>query len=314
MALHIHDLKIYYPIRHGLLKRHVGDVKAVDGVTLSCLPGQTVAIVGESGCGKTTLGKSLVRLVAPTSGDIIFRRHNENEVIPQHSADVQMIFQDPFSSMNPRLRVGEIILEGCRIHQPHLSRSALNEKCRELLRQVELSEDAMQRYPHQFSGGQRQRIAIARALAVSPKIVVCDEPTSALDVSVQAKLLNCLRRLQKQYQLAYLFITHDIAVLGFMADVVCVMYLGRIVEQGSVEDILHNAKHPYTQALLAAVPSVEGERKPLSHPKGEMPSPSNPPKGCHFHTRCPHAMARCRGEYPEEVRVSESHGVKCFLY
>lgn len=259
-TLCVRDLKVYYPIHKGLLKRHVDDVKAVDGLSFELTPGKTLAIVGESGCGKTTLGKSLVQLVEITSGDICLNQQSlataNRQQRHQFRQSIQMIFQDPFSSMNPRMRIGDIVTEGMRVLLPELDEAACLARCQQLLRQVELPEDAWMRYPHQFSGGQRQRIAIARALAVSPKILVCDEPTSALDVSVQAKLLNLLKQLQQQHQLSYLFISHDIGVVSFIADEICVMHRGQIVERGEVKQILTAPQHEYTRTLLAAVPTI----------------------------------------------------------
>ncbi|MBS0358383.1 MAG: ABC transporter ATP-binding protein [Proteobacteria bacterium] len=315
--LTVNDLKIYFPIRKGLFKRKIGDVKAVDGVNLKLKKGKTVALVGESGCGKTTVARGILRLLEPTSGEILYQEKNlasiSDKELRSLRRELQIIFQDPFSSMNPRMMVGEIITEG--LVAQHLIKDTHHREIivEELLEQVGLPKDSQYRYPHEFSGGQRQRICIARALALKPKIIICDEPTSALDVSIQAQILNLLKQLQAQHQLSYLFITHNISVVSYIADEVAVMYLGRIVEQGPVDEVLNHPKHPYTQALLASVPTIDKASKlfPLS---GELPSAAEPPSGCHFHPRCRRAMAICHEKYPEISSVGEAHEVKCFLY
>jgi ABC-type microcin C transport system duplicated ATPase subunit YejF len=261
VLLRVEDLKVHFPIRRGILKRTVGYVRAVDGVSLELREGRTLALVGESGCGKTTTGKAILQLVPPTSGRVFFEGQEisgkkRNELRPLRAA-MQIIFQDPYSSLNPRLRVAEILEEGMRslrADTPQAERTSLLEK---ILSDVGLPPDSLTRYPHEFSGGQRQRIAIARALAVEPKLIVCDEPTSALDVSVQAQILNLLRALQQRLGIAYLFITHNIAVVDYLAQDVAVMYQGKIVERGTVDEVLRNPQHPYTRTLLAAVPVVE---------------------------------------------------------
>ena len=315
--LEVRDLKVHFPIRRGILKRTVGYVRAVDGLSLAIAAGRTLALVGESGCGKTTAGKSVVQLIRPTSGEVEFAgteltRLNGAELRRRRS-DFQIVFQDPYASLNPRMRVQDILMEGMAALGVLASRAERERRVVELLAEVGLPAEALSRYPHEFSGGQRQRIAIARALSVNPKLVVCDEPTSALDVSVQAQILNLLKRLQRELGVAYLFITHNLGVVSYVADEVAVMYLGRIVEFGAVEEVLADPKHPYTQALLEAVPTLEGGHQQL-HVKGELPSPVSPPSGCHFHPRCPHAMSRCLTEYPDPVWVSPTRGVKCFLY
>jgi len=314
----IDRLKVHFPIHQGLFKRTVGHVKAVDGVSLELQRGRTVALVGESGCGKTTVGKSVLQLIRPTAGSV---RYNGVELtnmsvgaLRRHRRDLQIIFQDPYSSMNPRMMVGDIIEEGMQAQ--NIGTPAQRRKRVEaLLNQVGLSSEASQRYPHEFSGGQRQRICIARALAVDPKVIICDEPTSALDVSVQAQILNLLKGLQDELGLAYLFITHNMSVVEYLAHTVAVMYLGRIVEYGTVDEVLKEPKHPYTQALLSAVPTLdEGTQREVIRLQGDLPSPVDPPQGCHFHPRCSHALAVCRQRYPRYTKLTDSHQANCFLY
>ncbi len=314
--LAVRDLKVHFPIRRGILKRTVGHVRAVDGISLAIPPGRTLALVGESGCGKTTAGKGILQLIRPTAGEVEFEgtalTRLRGERLRRRRAEFQIVFQDPYASLNPRLRVHDILMEGMSALGILATRTERERRILELLGQVGLADAAAWRYPHEFSGGQRQRIAIARALSVNPKLVVCDEPTSALDVSVQAQILNLLKRLQRELGLAYLFITHNLAVVEYLADEIAVMYLGRIVERGTVGEVLGAPRHPYTQALLAAVPTIDGAVERL-HVTGELPSPAAPPPGCHFHPRCPHAMARCKREYPGAVAVSATRAVSCFL-
>ena len=313
--LELADLKVHFPIRQGILQRVVGHVRAVDGVSLAIAPGRTLALVGESGCGKTTVGKALLQLIAPTAGSVTLAGRQlvgaDRRALRAARQQAQMIFQDPFASLNPRLRIGEIIAEGIAALGVAGDPAAL---VAALLQQVGLPADAAQRFPHEFSGGQRQRIAIARALAVQPQLLVCDEPTSALDVSVQAQILNLLKTLQAELGVAYLFITHNFAVVEYLAHDIAVMYLGRIVEQGRAEEVLGKPRHPYTQALLSAVPVPRldgaGQRIALA---GEAPSPAKPPAGCHFHPRCPRASEICRQRYPDSVAVSATHTVACVL-
>jgi peptide/nickel transport system ATP-binding protein len=311
--LDVTDLKVHFPIRKGVFKRTVGHVKAVDGVSLSLGAGRTLALVGESGCGKTTAGKAILQLIPPTAGSVRFAGEELTTLSPRRlrplRGAMQIVFQDPYASLDPRMRVGDIIGEGMAALGLERGRIV------ELMEQVGLSEDMRGRYPHEFSGGQRQRIAIARALAVNPRLLVCDEPTSALDVSVQAQILNLLKELQQSLGLSYLFITHNIAVVDYLAHEVAVMYLGRIVEHGTVDEILRAPKHPYTEVLLSAVPRIgeEGER-PVIMLKGDMPSPVNPPAGCHFHPRCPRAMDACRQDYPPQKNISATRSVRCHLY
>ena len=320
--LQVAGLKVHFPIHTGLLRRVSQVVRAVDEVDFSIPSARTLALVGESGCGKTTAGKGILQLIRPTAGRVHFDgvdlAHLPPRALRRCRGDLQIIFQDPFSSMNPRMRIADIIEEGMLTQGIGGSADERAQRTDRLLQQVGLSPTMKRRYPHEFSGGQRQRICIARALAVEPRLIVCDEPTSALDVSVQAQILNLLKDLQDELGLAYLFITHDISVVEYLAHEVAVMYLGRIVEQGSVAEVLNNPLHPYTQALLAAVPSIErtagGEERPVLKIAGEMPSPVNPPSGCHFHPRCPRAMAVCREAYPSISRPEGGHTVRCYLY
>ncbi len=317
--LDVRDLKIHFPIRRGLFKRVVGHVKAVDGVTIEIPSHRTLALVGESGCGKTTVGKGILQLLHASGGRVLLEGTDLAALGPAklraRRKDVQIIFQDPYSSLNPRMRVMEIVEEGMAALGVGADRAQRQARVDELLTQVGLSPELKLRYPHEFSGGQRQRIAIARALAVEPKLIICDEPTSALDVSVQAQILNLLKDLQDKLGLAYLFISHNISVVEFLAHEVAVMYLGRIVETGHVGEVLRNPRHPYTQALLSAVPTAELARKrEVIRLKGELPSAARPPTGCHFHPRCPQAMPDCRSRYPEAAQISGKHIVRCHLY
>ncbi len=317
--LTVTDLRVHFPIRKGLLQRVVGHVKAVDGVSLAIPAGRTLALVGESGCGKTTVAKGVLCLVPTTGGRIDFDGVDllalEDEALRPRRRDFQIVFQDPFSSLNPRMRVAEIVEEGMAalgVGDDAVDRAG---RIDDLLRQVGLSPEMRNRYPHEFSGGQRQRVAIARALSVNPQLVLCDEPTSALDVSVQAQILNLLHELQVRLGLAYLFITHNISVVAFLAHETAVMYLGRIVEQGKVDEVLGLPMHPYTQALLSAVPTVDSDaHRQVIRLAGDMPSAAHPPSGCHFHPRCPKAMQQCRVTYPEETIVTATHRVRCHLY
>ncbi|MDO8437801.1 MAG: ABC transporter ATP-binding protein [Nitrosomonadaceae bacterium] len=327
--LRVTDLKVYFPIHKGLMKRVVGHVKAVDGVSLTIARGKTLALVGESGCGKTTVGKGILQLITPTAGSVRYDGLElvglERKQLREKRAEFQIIFQDPYSSLNPRMRITDIIEEGMNAlnirnndrtdHAGHQSLSLQGKKVDTLLQRVGLPPETKWRYPHEFSGGQRQRIAIARALAVNPRLLICDEPTSALDVSVQAQILNLLKELQASLGLAYLFITHNISVVEYFADEVAVMYLGRIVEWGSVDEVLGNPKHPYTQALLSAVPVIElNPKREVIRLHGDLPSPANPPAGCHFHPRCRHAMPVCHRTYPGTSTFSATHTARCYLY
>ena len=310
----VEDLQVHFPIHKGLLQRVVGQVKAVDGVSLSIAGGRTLALVGESGCGKTTLGKALLRLIPATAGSVRFAG---NELIGTRAsrAALQMVFQDPYASLNPKMRVAEILEEGMSALNIGADGAARQAHIDELLERVGLARDSKWRYPHEFSGGQRQRIAIARALAVSPRLLICDEPTSALDVSMQAQILNLLKSLQDELGLSYLFITHNLAVVEYLAHEVCVMYLGRIVERGSTADVMRAPLHPYTRALLSAVPRIDGGGRVYIKLEGDLPSPANPPAGCHFAPRCPQAMAVCATDYPGVSQAGEEgHSVHCHLY
>ena len=317
VIVEVTDLKVHFPIRKGVFKRTVGHVKAVDGVSLTIHSGRTLALVGESGCGKTTAGKALLRLIPPTGGRVVFAGKDlatlSRGALRKGRGAMQIIFQDPYASLNPRMRVADILSEGMRSLGVGRDEKDRMVRMSELLEQVGLPLESLARYPHEFSGGQRQRIAIARALAVEPRLIVCDEPTSALDVSVQAQILNLLKSLQDRLGIAYLFITHNISIVEYLAHEVAVMYLGRIVERGTAKEVLGDPKHPYTQALLSAVPTIEGKRE-IIRLSGELPSPANPPAGCHFHPRCPKALPECREAYPEEIPLGRGRAVNCILY
>ena len=321
--LQVDGLQVHFPIQRGVLKRTVGHVKAVDGVSLAIGRGRTLALVGESGCGKTTVGKGILQLIRPTGGRVVYEGRElttlSHRALRPLRRRFQIIFQDPYASLNPRMLVGGIIEEGMAALGVDGGTGGRWRRVERLLEQVGLAPEARLRYPHEFSGGQRQRISIARALAVEPRLLVCDEPTSALDVSVQAQILNLLKDLQQGLGLSYLFITHDLSVVEYLAHEIAVMYLGRIVERGGLAQILDTPRHPYTQALLSAVPLIEpaagtGPARKVIRLEGDIPSPSHPPAGCHFHPRCPEAMDRCRVSYPGVTELSPGHRVSCHLY
>jgi peptide/nickel transport system ATP-binding protein len=315
--LAVEGLRTWFPIRKGLLRKTVGHVRAVDGVDLEVREGQTLALVGESGCGKTTVGRSILRLEEPREGRILYRGRDLATLGPDelqpYRQKLQIVFQDPMASLNPRLRVRDLLAEGMHSFGIGADTSERTDRIAEMLRRVRLDPDAMWRYPHEFSGGQRQRIGIARALAVEPELLICDESVSALDVSIQAQILNLLGELQEEMGLAYLFITHDLSVVRYLADEVAVMYLGEIVERGPTARIFEEPRHPYTQGLLSAVPSVDPDQRHRTvRVLGDVPSPASPPPGCRFHTRCPEVMDRCRSESPSPHPVAGGDA-RCFL-
>lgn len=315
--LRVEGLRTWFPIKSGLFRRTVGHVQAVTDVNLEIEAGTTVALVGESGCGKTTVGRSLLGLTPSQAGRVEFEgvelRNLSRADWRPYRRSLQIIFQDPMASLDPRMRVRDSVVEGMRSFGIGRNEAARTDRVRQLFERVQLDPDQIWRYPHEFSGGQRQRICIARALAVEPKLIVCDEAVSALDVSIQAQILNLLADLQKELGLAYLFITHDLSVVRYLADRVAVMYLGQIVESGPTDVIFSNPQHPYTRGLLEAIPSVDPHRRGGAPPvEGDVPSPSAPPSGCYFHTRCPAVMDRCRVSAPD-VRRSGDHLARCFL-
>ena len=317
VLLRVSGLRTWYPIKQGLLRKTTGYVQAATDVGFTIAPGETLALVGESGCGKSTVGRSILRLENPQEGEVFFEGRDllalEDEALRAARQRVQIVFQDPMASLDPRMRIRDQIAEGMQSFGIGADDAERAERVARLLERVQLDPAAMDRYPHEFSGGQRQRICIARALAVEPRLIVCDESVSALDVSIQAQILNLLRELQDELGLSYLFITHDLSVVKYLAHQVAVMYLGRIVEQGPTERIFASPAHPYTQGLLAAIPSIDPDRRGGAPPVlGDVPSPSDPPAGCHFHTRCPRVMDRCRREVPPLVPV-EGGASRCFL-
>lgn len=320
--LHVKNIKKYFPIKGGILKRTIGQLKAVDDISFHVYEGETLGVVGESGSGKSTLGRVLLRLLDPTEGQIIFNSVDistmSNREIRPFRKDMQIIFQDPFASLNSKMSVEELIEEPLVIQQQQLPKSERRKRVIDMLEKVGLRASDRLKYPHEFSGGQRQRISIARALIMEPKFVICDEPVSALDVSIQSQVLNLMKDLQDDLGLTYLFIAHDLSVIKHISDRVAVMYLGRFVELTSKEKIYENPLHPYTQALLSAVPVIgvddEEPKREKIILKGDLPNPADPPTGCAFRTRCPHAFDRCAVERPNLVEIEQDHLVACHLY
>ena len=322
ILLDVQNLKMYFPITQGIIiQRHVGDIKAVDGISFFIKRGETLGLVGESGCGKSTTGRAILQLYRPTAGHVLFHGEDltflKGETLRRKRRQMQMIFQDPYASLNPRMTVGNIIGEPLEVHNIGSNRAEQRERVQELLRVVGLNPYFVNRYPHEFSGGQRQRIGVARALAVNPDFIVCDEPISALDVSIQAQIINLLEDLQAEFNLTYLFIAHDLSVVRHISDRVAVMYLGKLAEVATRDELYNNPLHPYTQALLSAVPIpdpiIEEKRKRIIL-QGDVPSPANPPKGCNFCTRCPRVMDICHQVDPEFRDMGSGHWVACYLY
>ncbi len=315
----IRGLKKYFPIRRGVFQRHVGDIRAVDDVSFEIRKGETLGLVGETGCGKTTIGRTLIRLYKPTAGEVIFDGQDmarlKKQELRRLRRRMQMIFQDPYASLNPRISAGSIVAEPLEVHK--ISRGAeKRERVEELLKLVGISTQSVGRYPHEFSGGQRQRIGIARALALNPDLIICDEPISSLDVSIQAQVVHLLEALQDRLGLTYLFIAHDLSMVRHISDRVAVMYLGKIVELADRNDLYENPLHPYTQALMSAVPvpdPVVEEKRQRTILKGDSPSPANPPVGCNFNTRCPRAFDVCFEQDPEYVEIKPGHHCACHL-
>ncbi|NLN83219.1 MAG: ABC transporter ATP-binding protein [Firmicutes bacterium] len=317
------NIKTYFPIYGGVFSRQVGDVKAVDGLSFDIYEGEIFGLVGESGCGKSTVGRTILRLLDPTAGKVKFRDDilfsvEENERLSEEKMrllrrDMQIIFQDPFASLDPRMNVSNIVSEGLIAHKL-AKRSEAVEIAIDLLERCGIAGENAGKYPHEFSGGQRQRISIARALSFNPKFIVCDEPIAALDVSIQAQILTLMQELKEEFNLTYLFISHDLGVVRYFCDRIGVMYLGNFVETGTSEQLFDNPLHPYTKALLSSMPlldsGLEMERIIL---KGSVPSPANPPSGCKFHTRCPFVFEKCKMEKPEMIEVEPEHWVACFL-
>jgi oligopeptide/dipeptide ABC transporter ATP-binding protein len=316
-VLEVKNVTKHFPVRRGFFGRRTGTVHAVEGVSFKVQPGETLGLVGESGCGKSTTGKMILKLIEPTAGEIYLNGERIDSLsrgaMRQRRRVLQVVFQDPYASLNPRMRAKEIVAEPMR-NFASMRHGGMEDAVAELFRQVGLRPDQMMRFPHEFSGGQRQRLVIARALALKPKVIVCDEPVSALDVSVQAQVINLLADLQANFGVAYVFIAHDLAVVEHISHRVAVMYLGRIVELAERSALFGNPQHPYTQALLSAVPVPDpGAKSKRVIPQGEVPSPINPPSGCHFHTRCPYAEARCRVEIPLLRELSPGHFAACHL-
>lgn len=315
--LEVNDLKQYYPIKGGVFQRKIGEVKAVDGISFVIEPGQTVGLVGESGCGKSSAGRTILQLQQAHSGEIKFCGQDitklRGRALREARKGFQMVFQDPYASLNPMQMVGDIVGEPIRNYY-HKKQRDIEDEVKDLLKRVGLNEADYYKYAHEFSGGQRQRVGIARALALKPKLIIADEPVSALDVSVQSQVLNIMAELREEFGLSYLFIAHDLSVVKHVSDYICVMYLGHILEQGPAEAIYENPSHPYTKALISAIPEIDPHRrKERILLEGDLPSPSDPPSGCPFHTRCPVAEARCAEVKPPSVEVSANHYAACVL-
>ncbi|ELI5407336.1 ATP-binding cassette domain-containing protein [Staphylococcus pseudintermedius] len=315
--LEVNDLKQYYPIKGGVFQRKIGEVKAVDGISFVIEPGQTVGLVGESGCGKSSAGRTILQLQQAHSGEIKFCGQDitklRGRALREARKGFQMVFQDPYASLNPMQMVGDIVGEPIRNYY-HKKQLDIEDEVKDLLKRVGLNEADYYKYAHEFSGGQRQRVGIARALALKPRLIIADEPVSALDVSVQSQVLNIMAELQEEFGLSYLFIAHDLSVVKHVSDYICVMYLGHILEQGPAEAIYENPSHPYTKALISAIPEIDPrQRKERILLEGDLPSPSDPPSGCPFHTRCPVAEARCAEVKPPSVEVSANHYAACVL-
>lgn len=321
VILDVKHLKKHFPVKQGLLMREVAQVKAVDDISLEIKRGETIGLVGESGCGKSTLGRALIRLYEPSSGAVTFNGRDflnlKGEDLRRERRNMQMIFQDPYASLDPRMTVGQILSEPFEIHGILKSKER-EAKVKSLLETVGLKASHINRYPHEFSGGQKQRICIARALALEPSLIICDEPVSALDVSIQAQILNLMKDLQQKFNLTYVFISHDLSVIEHVCDRIAVMYLGKIVEIATREELFKNPQHPYTQALIQAIPRIgEGKRRIKKSLGGEVPSPLNPPSGCAFHPRCPHRMEICNKRVPTLMNhnpADPAHRAACWLY
>lgn len=321
VLLEVKDLHVHFPVRRGIIfKKTVAEVRAVDGVSFTVHEGETVGLVGESGCGKTTTGRAILKLIEPTSGQVIYEgndisQYSQKEMLPLRH-EMQMVFQDPYASLNPRMSVVDIITDPLIEHHI-ITRDQKQEKARELLETVGLDPRYMNRFPHEFSGGQRQRIGIARSLALRPKLLICDEPIAALDVSVQAQVINLFQDLQEKLGLSYVFIAHDLSVVRHISDVIVVMYLGKVVEIANKRELFKNPLHPYTEVLLSSVPTPDPENERQRRRielTGEVPSPLNKPKGCPFSTRCPKATAKCMEDEPTPVKMGDDHTVVCHLY
>ena len=316
--LKVEDLKVHFPIKKGLFSKTVGQVYAVDGISFTLGPGETIGLVGESGCGKTTTGLAVLRLIEPTAGKVTFQGKDVSRASKSElrtlKREMQIIFQDPFSSLNPRMTVNQIINDPMQIHEMYKGPER-NDRIAYLLEKVGLTPEQGRRYPHEFSGGQRQRIGVARALALNPQLIIGDEPVSALDVSIQAQIINLLIDLQQEFNLSYIIIAHDLAVVEHICDRIAVMYLGKIVEMAAYKDLYTNAKHPYTQALLTAIPVTDPKaKKERVVLKGDVPSPIDPPPGCHFHPRCRYRREECDKSEPILRDVGDDHYAACFLY